>query len=97
MTENHPINLAAMPRFRLGSLMLAPALHEISGPDWLEELEPRVMQVMVALAEKPGEAVTRDELITRCWNGLAVSEDAIQRCIARLRRLSRDRGGFEIA
>jgi len=97
MTELHPINLAALPRFRLGSLMLAPALHEISGPDWIEELEPRVMQVMVALAEKPGEAVTRDELIARCWNGLAVSEDAIQRCIARLRRLARDRGGFEIA
>lgn len=96
MTGSAQINLAAIPRFRLGDLTIAPALHEVSGSDWTEELEPRVMQVMVALAEKPGEAVTRDELIARCWNGLAVSEDAIQRCIARLRRLARDRNGFEI-
>ncbi len=96
MTGSAQINLAAIPRFRLGGLTLAPALHEVSGPDWTEELEPRVMQVMVALAEKPSEAVTRDELIERCWNGLSVSEDAIQRCIARIRRLSRDHGGFEI-
>lgn len=97
MTEPGQIDLAALPRFRLGSLTLSPALHEISGPDWTEFLEPRVMQVLVALAEQPGEAVTRDMLITRCWNGLAVSEDAIQRCIARLRRLARDRNCFEIS
>ncbi len=96
MTGTALIDLAAVPRFRLGALTLSPALHEVSGADWTETLEPRVMQVLVALAVKPGEAVTRDKLIDRCWNGLAVSEDAIQRCIARLRRLARDRGGFEI-
>lgn len=54
------------------------------------------MQVLIALASPSAEVVTRDELIARCWNGLAVSEDAIQRCIGRLRRLARDRGSFEI-
>ncbi len=96
MTGSSLIDLAAIPRFRLGALTLSPALHEVSGANWTETLEPRVMQVLVALADKPGEAVTRGELIDRCWNGLAVSEDAIQRCVARLRRLARDRGCFEI-
>ena len=92
-----PIDLASTPRFRIGPLTIAPSLREVSGADWAEILEPRVMQVLVALSARASEVVTRDELVTRCWNGLAVGEDAIQRCIGRLRRLARDRGSFEIA
>jgi DNA-binding winged helix-turn-helix (wHTH) protein len=46
------------------------------------------MQVLVALARARGEIVTRDQLIASCWGGLAVGDDAINRCVGVLRRLA---------
>ncbi len=46
------------------------------------------MQVLIALAREDGEVVARDDLVARCWGGVHVSEDAINRSIAQLRRLS---------
>ncbi len=46
------------------------------------------MQVLVALAHPASEVVSNDELIRRCWDGLSISDDAIRRCIAQLRRLA---------
>ncbi len=46
------------------------------------------MQVLVALFRADGRVVSRDELIARCWEGRIVGEDAINRAIGRLRRLS---------
>ena len=38
------------------------------------------MQVLVVLAERAGQVVTRDELMSRVWNGVFVTDDA---CTAR--------------
>ena len=56
------------------------------------------MQVLVALARADGEVVSRDELLASCWAGLAIGDDAINRCIGRLRRLSEEEapGAFAI-
>jgi DNA-binding winged helix-turn-helix (wHTH) protein len=80
--------LAETPRFQLGAVEVRPDTREVIGAAGTDVLEPRVMQVLVALAEAKGEIVTRDALVERCWDGRAVSEDAISRTIQRLRRLS---------
>lgn len=97
MTElNTPIDLAATPDFALGALSVRPALRLISSDQETVTLEPRIMQVFVQLAEHAGEVVTRDDMIARCWGGVVVGEDAVQRCIGRLRRVAENIGGFEI-
>ena len=48
-------------------------------------LEPRLMQVLVALADAYPGAATRSELAARAWSNVIVGEDALNRCIARLR------------
>ncbi len=48
------------------------------------------------LASAGGAILTRDELIAACWEGRAVSDDAISRVISRLRALGRDFGGFRV-
>ena len=91
-----PVDLAREPRFTLGAIEVRPSSREVmvaSGPC---VLEPRVMQVLVALVRRRGEVVSRDELIDGCWGGRAVGGNAIDRCIAAIRRLSRAQGGFEI-
>jgi DNA-binding winged helix-turn-helix (wHTH) protein len=94
--EAMPIVLAKQPDFRLGELEVSPARLRVATAGVVESLQPRIMQVLVALAERRGDVVTRDELMARCWNGTAVSDDAIHRCIARLRRLSESHGGFAL-
>lgn len=94
-----PINLARESRFQLGELTIAPALREVVARDTTRQtLEPRVMQVFVALARVGGAIVTRDDLIRTCWQGTVVGEDAVHRAISQLRRVSEGigRGAFRI-
>ncbi len=49
-------------------------------------LEPKVMQVLEALADTPGEVVTRDQLVARVWPGVFVTDDVLHRAIRELRR-----------
>ena len=91
------VDLAREPAFRLSAVQVSPATREVLGRGGLREvLEPRVMQVLVALARRRGEVVSRDELIDACWRGQVVGDDAVSRCIASLRRLARAFGGLTI-
>lgn len=81
------IDLAHAAEFRLGRLTVRPPLRQLVRDDGVEEvLEPRVMQVLVALARADGGIVSRDDLTTACWEGRVIGEDAINRVISRLRR-----------
>ena len=94
--QNQPIDLAREAAFALGAFEVRPATREVIVGGVPEDLEPRVMQVLVALARRRGAVVSRDELILSCWGGRAVGDDAINRCIARIRRLSETHGGFSL-
>ena len=91
MTSADQINLAHASAFRLGPVAVEPALRQISGVS-SETLEPRVMQVLVVLAMANGAIVARDDLVRQCWEGRIVGDDAINRVIARLRKLTKDHG-----
>jgi DNA-binding winged helix-turn-helix (wHTH) protein/tetratricopeptide (TPR) repeat protein len=88
------IDLARQPDFAVGLLTVKPSTREILRPDGTRELlEPRVMQVLVALAQASPDVVSRDDLIAKCWEGRIVSDDAMNGAVAKLRRLS-DGGAF---
>lgn len=81
--------LAHMASFRLGALFVQPSRRLIVHDDGRESsVEPRVMQVLVALAAANGATLSRDDLIASCWNGRLVSDHAINRVISHLHALS---------
>jgi DNA-binding winged helix-turn-helix (wHTH) protein/TolB-like protein/tetratricopeptide (TPR) repeat protein len=86
----HGIDLAREAEFQLGSLRVRPATCEVEWDGKAQTLQRRVMQVLVALAQARGSVVSQDDLVIRCWRGLAVSDDAIYRCISKLRKLAAD-------
>ncbi|HEY2357069.1 MAG TPA: winged helix-turn-helix domain-containing protein [Phenylobacterium sp.] len=90
------LDLAREPTFRLGEADVHPSTREVVAGERRELLEPRVMQVLVALARKRGDVVSREELVQSCWSGRIVGDDAINRCIGQLRRLARGFGGFGV-
>lgn len=91
-----PIDLASAEDFVVGRLQVRPSLREIEDDGTITTLEPRVMQVLVLLSEMHGRTVPRDLLVERCWGGVVVGEDAIQRCISRLRKIAEATAAFEI-
>lgn len=83
------INVASTEDFTVGPFGVYPRQLRIDGPAGSEQLQPRIMAVLVALARRPGDVVTRDELTASVWLGRVVSDDALNRCIAELRRVLR--------
>ena len=84
------IDLATTPDFDVGALRVRPSRRQTVLPgEEVRDLEPRVMKVLVALAESRSEVVSRDQLIERCWDGRIVGDDAINRCIVALRNFAR--------
>jgi DNA-binding winged helix-turn-helix (wHTH) protein/tetratricopeptide (TPR) repeat protein len=81
------IDSTRTPDRSIGALRVRPASREVFNGDRSELVEPRVLQVLLALADAAGEVVTRDELIARCWDNRVVSEDAINRAVAKVRQL----------
>ena len=93
MRDSEQIDLAHASAFRLATLVIEPGLRQVVDADGgSETLEPRVMQVLVALAMANGAIVSRDDLVRRCWEGRIVGDDSINRVIGRLRRLAEEKG-----
>jgi TolB-like protein len=91
------IDLLREGDFELGVARVRPSACEVEAPAVTIRLQPRVMQVLVALARADGGLVAREELVESCWAGLIVSEDAVNRCVQQLRRLAeRAPGAFVI-
>lgn len=84
-----PVDLAHTAPFRIGDADVRPATREVVRGELRELLEPRVMEVLVVLASARGRTLSRDDLIDACWGGRAISDDAINRVVSRLRALSR--------
>ena len=91
------IVLAHQPPFRLGSSVVYPATRELAVGTQRRAIQPRVMQVLVALHRATGEVLSRDDLIRCCWDGVIVGDDAVHRTISHLRVLAAEtRSGFRI-
>ena len=62
---------------------------------WLEGDKPvnlggHALDLLIAVLERPGEVVSKQEMIARIWAGLAVEESNLKVQIAVLRRILRD-------
>lgn len=81
----------------VGDVWIRPSLRTVEGPLGEAKGEPRVMQVLVALAEARGAVLSRDDLLRLCWDGRIVGDDAVNRAIAEVRRIAAAVGAsFEI-
>lgn len=76
--------------FQLGSWLVQPRLNSICSAGESKRLEPKVMQVLVCLAEHAGEVVSKGDLIGAVWPETFVSDDALLRSISELRRVLDD-------
>lgn len=80
----------------LGAMTLRPSTCELVHAGGVEMVEPQVMRVLLAMAREPGRVLSRDTIVEKGWDGRSISEDAINRVLSRMRRLSEKTGVFDL-
>jgi DNA-binding winged helix-turn-helix (wHTH) protein len=76
--------------FRIGEFHVEPPLYRVSGPAGTVRLEPKVMQVLLCLAEHGDQVVPKERLMRAVWSDTFVSDDVLTRAISELRRVFGD-------
>jgi len=71
---------------RVGDWVVVPNADRIQRQDQELRLEPQVMAVLMILADRAGEVVSRDELEAQAWRGRVVGYDALASTIIKLRK-----------
>lgn len=72
--------------FRIGECLVEPRQNRLVHGDVEAHLESRVMDVLVCLAERAGEVVSRETLNAQVWGNVVVTDQAVTNCISELRR-----------
>lgn len=85
--------MSSTAAFRLGALTVDPNRDEVSGPGGKVHLEPRVMDLVVYLAQRPDEVVTREELIEAVWQGYPGADQSLSNTASKLRQALEEAGG----
>ena len=79
-----------MNEIRVGSWVVIPSLNNMSSAGETVRLEPKVMGVLLCMAQHPGETLIKEQLFQAVWPNTVVTEDVLKRCIAELRRAFND-------
>lgn len=83
--------------FRIGECLVQPRQNRIARGDAEAHVEPRVMDVLVCLAEHAGAVVSRETLNRQVWGNVVVTDQAVTNCISELRHhLGDDRSANRI-
>lgn len=70
--------------FGLGEFVVRPDQCVIENATESQRLEPKTMEVLLYLANRPGEVVSRNELIEQVWQTV-VNDEALSRAVSLLR------------
>jgi TolB-like protein/DNA-binding winged helix-turn-helix (wHTH) protein/tetratricopeptide (TPR) repeat protein len=76
--------------FRLAEWTVQPQLNTLERNGHTARLEPKVMQVLVSLADHHGELVPKEQLIRVVWADTFVTDEVLTRCISELRKALND-------
>src|SRR5580704_13510762 len=79
--------------FQLGAWVVRPQLNILVRDQRTIHLEPKMMGVLVCLAQRSGEVVPKEQLVQEVWRGTFVTDDVLIRCISELRKAFGDNAG----
>ncbi len=76
--------------FYVGDWLVEPRLYRLSNAETSTVVEPKMMHVLVCLAEQQGQLVERSDLLERVWEDTVVTEHVLNRSISQLRKVFGD-------
>ena len=85
-----PLNSTSTSVFQVGSWLVKPSLNRVVNSSEQVQIEPKMMKVLVYLAQHPGEVVSRQMLLDEIWKDTVVGDEVVSRVISELRRVLGD-------
>ncbi len=73
-------------RWRFGDCQLDGRTLELTVRGQLVKLEPKPLDMLMFLLRRPGEVLTKDELLEALWPGRVLTESVLTKCVAKLRQ-----------
>ena len=73
--------------FKVGEWLVDPQLDEISRGGEVLKLEPRMIRLLVHLAERPRRIVSTHPLLNSVWSGVVVGPASVNQAVSALRNL----------
>lgn len=86
MPDSAARTLTSLEALAIGEWRVDPAANELTRAGTAVRVEPKVMQVLLQLAECAGGVVSRDQLLDAVWPGVVVGDEALTQTIIKLRR-----------
>lgn len=88
-----PGAMAKQETFNIGEVTVDPARGEFVGPRGRVHVEPLVMDLILYLARRPGELVTREVLIQALWEAYPGADQSLSNTASKLRAALDAAGG----
>lgn len=82
--------------FRFGQAEFDSRAHELRVNGRVMAVEPKVLKVLGCLLARPGETLTKDELLEAAWTGRIVSESTLAKAVMKLRAVLGEEGNVII-
>jgi DNA-binding winged helix-turn-helix (wHTH) protein/TolB-like protein len=76
--------------FHIAEFRIDPARNAIASPDGETLVEPKMMEVLCALAARPGHVFSRTELMDQVWGHSHGADESLTRAISQLRKVFGD-------
>ena len=76
--------------FFLDEWFVEPQLGRLSKDEKMVQLEPKIMEVLVFLAENQGKTLKKEQFFNLVWADVNVTEHVLARAISELRRVLKD-------
>jgi DNA-binding winged helix-turn-helix (wHTH) protein len=86
MEESKGPEMSPPADFRLAEWLVQPRLNRLSRGDRVVQIEPKMMDVLVFLADNAGTVVSKQQITDAVWPDLFITEAVITRSVAGLRR-----------
>lgn len=84
----NPTEKPSSDRLRVGECLLVLSSREVHLPETrrIQRLTPKSVGVLLALARRPGQVVTRDELFAEVWPDTMPTNDVLTQAVTQLRK-----------
>src|SRR5437899_13099452 len=73
-------------RLRVGDWTVEPDLNQLSMQGRAVQVEPKAMAVLLHLADRPGQVIGREALLSQVWPGVVVGQDSLTPVVITLRK-----------
>ncbi|MGB5736986.1 MAG: winged helix-turn-helix domain-containing protein, partial [Thiohalocapsa sp.] len=79
-------DVTATAEFQLGAWAVRPTSNELLRDGKIVQIEPKVMALLVYLAERADQVISREQLFNALWPGVYVGDDTLTQVVIKLRK-----------